>query len=115
MAARKDDKPAGRVDAVTLVSDVLAQAVARGASDVHFEPTGRGLTIRYRLDGELKTIEELPSIVSDNVLTRLKVLGQVLTYRNDIPQEGRIPVAEAIPGTAATEVTDMRLAVFPTI
>lgn len=97
-------------DVVSLVDGFLAGAVAAGASDVHFEPTEKGLVIKYRLDGVLNKIDTLPKFLSDNVISRLKVLGNLLTYRNDIPQEGRIEV-----NSHNQNVLDERLAIFPTI
>jgi len=98
-------------DIVPMVDDILLKAVQYGASDIHFEPTATNLAIKYRLDGVLNTIESIPKSLSDNVIARLKVLGGLLTYRNDIPQEGRIELKESENG----KVTDQRLAVFPTI
>ena len=99
-----------------LVDDILKEAIRFGASDIHFEPTSAALQIKYRLDGSLKMMETLPAAVSGNVIARLKVLGNLLTYRNDIPQEGRI---EGIAGQSidceSGHVIDKRLAVFPTI
>ncbi|MCK4294635.1 MAG: type II/IV secretion system protein [Planctomycetes bacterium] len=98
-------------DVVFLVSDLLDKAVESGASDVHFEPTESELVVKFRLDGVLNPIEKLPKSLSANVIARLKVLGGLLTYRNDIPQEGRILIS----GTENETVVDERLAVFPTI
>lgn len=98
-------------DIVSMVDDLLQKAVIYGASDIHFEPTGNDLKVKYRLDGVLNTIESIPKSLSDNVIARLKVLGGLLTYRNDIPQEGRIEIQESQNG----QITDQRLAVFPTI
>ena len=67
------------------------------------------MLVRFRLDGVLTTVEELPKVLTENIVTRLKVLGGLLTYRNDIPQEGRIPGDEGDPSQ------DKRLAVYPTI
>lgn len=99
-----------------LVEHILIEAIQFGASDVHFEPTSTELQVRYRLDGSLKTVEHLPGTISDNVIARLKVLANLLTYRNDIPQEGRIETLkdDAITSEAG-KVTDKRLAIFPTI
>ena len=108
-------KKQAQCDAVGVVGSLLAEAVRAGASDIHFEPTAGGLVVRFRLDGTLKTIETLPKAASDTVISRLKVLGGLLTYRNDIPQEGRIEKAGGWEAGAAGAVTDMRLAVFPTI
>ncbi|MGA2916722.1 MAG: GspE/PulE family protein [Sedimentisphaerales bacterium] len=97
-------------DAVALVDSFLDGAMNVGASDIHFEPTENELIIKYRLDGVLNTVEKLPKILSENVIARLKVLGGLLTYRNDIPQEGRVEITGH-----NNEVFDERLAVFPTI
>jgi type II secretory ATPase GspE/PulE/Tfp pilus assembly ATPase PilB-like protein len=98
-------------DVVSLVDDLLAKAVDCGASDVHFEPTGAELDVKFRLDGVLNTVEKLPGAISDNLIARLKVLGGLLTYRNDIPQEGRIEINKS----RGDKIMDQRLAVFPTI
>jgi len=96
---------------VSLVDDVLRRAAAAKASDVHFEPTAGGMLVRFRLDGVLSTVETLPRALADNVVSRLKVLGGLLTYRTDIPQEGRL---DRRPDTPPA-VLDQRLSVFPTI
>jgi type II secretory ATPase GspE/PulE/Tfp pilus assembly ATPase PilB-like protein len=105
------EQKADAQDVVSLVDDLLKKAVKSGASDVHFEPTGAELAVKFRLDGVLSKVEELPRSLSDNVIARLKVLGGLLTYRNDIPQEGRIEISR----TQHNRVMDQRLAVFPTI
>ena len=98
-------------DAVGLVDDLLTRGVESGASDIHFEPTADALVVKFRLDGMLSVVEELPAVLAGNVISRLKVLGGLLTYRNDIPQEGRIDARP--PGSRG--VTDQRLSIFPTI
>jgi len=112
MAARaQDNQRRNGLDAVALVDDLLAQAIRAGASDVHFEPTADSLVVKFRLDGVLSPMGSLPAAVADNVVSRLKVLGALLTYRNDIPQEGRLEIS----GASAEVVSDVRLAIFPTI
>ena len=98
-------------DVVSLVGELLEKAVKSGASDVHFEPTGSELVVKFRLDGVLGVVEKLPKSICDNVIARLKVLGGLLTYRNDIPQEGRIEITKG----RDEGILDQRLAVFPTI
>src|SRR5262245_17960609 len=73
-----------------LVDLILTNAVARSASDVHFEPTHRAMEVRFRLDGMLHTVASLNREIAANVIARLKVLAELLTYRLDIPQEGRM-------------------------
>src|SRR5437867_12023188 len=73
-----------------LVDLILADAVRRLASDVHFEPTHRTVEVRYRIDGVLQTVAVLNRELAPNVVARLKVLAELLTYRLDVPQEGRV-------------------------
>ena len=100
-------------DVTLLVDELLAEAISCFASDVHFEPTSNNMVVKFRLDGELKVIDELPKFISSNVIARLKVLAELLTYRNDIPQEGRIRGIKDSSGES--NVIDKRLAIFPTI
>ncbi len=102
--------PAQPANVVNIVDELLTKAVETGASDIHFEPTGSDLIVKFRIDGVLETIESLPRAISDNVISRLKVLGGLLTYRNDVPQEGRMEISNG-----HMNVIDRRLSVFPTI
>jgi general secretion pathway protein E len=92
-----------------LVDLILAEAVRVAASDVHFEPTHTSLEVRYRLDGVLQKVAVLSREISANVVARLKVMAELLTYRQDVPQEGRLAQGQAQFGV------DMRVSTFPTI
>jgi general secretion pathway protein E len=92
-----------------LVDLVLSGAVAASASDIHFEPTHRCLEIRFRLDGVLHPVATVNRDLAANVVARLKVLAELLTYRQDIPQEGRLVEGGRQFGA------DMRVSTFPTI
>jgi type II secretory ATPase GspE/PulE/Tfp pilus assembly ATPase PilB-like protein len=96
--------------APALVTAILAHALARRASDVHVEPTAEGCEIRYRVDGLLETGERYDAAVGRSIVTRLMVLAQLLTYRLDVPQEGRLSVSPSDGG----KPLDLRLAVMPT-
>jgi type II secretory ATPase GspE/PulE/Tfp pilus assembly ATPase PilB-like protein len=88
---------------------ILAQAVRSTASDVHFEPTNHSLEVRFRLDGVLHRVASLARDLAPNIVARLKVMAELLTYRQDIPQEGRLTSGQAQFGV------DMRVSTFPTI
>lgn len=92
-----------------LVDLILGEAVRVAASDVHFEPTHTSLEVRYRLDGVLQKVAVLSRELSANVVARLKVMAELLTYRQDVPQEGRLADGQARFGV------DMRVSTFPTI
>jgi general secretion pathway protein E len=99
--------PASPRYAPDAVEKTLAEAQAAGASDVHFQPGADGLELRWRIDGVLHPVVLLPVKVAPNVVARLKVLSELLTYRTDIPQEGRI---RGVPGEV-----EMRVSTFPTL
>ena len=93
--------------ATEAVEKILAEAQRVGASDVHFQPGAEGLELRWRIDGVLQPITTLPAKGAPNIVARLKVLSELLTYRTDLPQEGRI---RGLPGEV-----DMRVSTFPTL
>src|SRR5437763_1675706 len=93
---------------VGLVDDLIAQAICASASDIHFEPTDAGVAVRFRVDGRLHDIQMLPAPLHPNIITRLKVMAGLLSYRIDIPQEGGLTVGNGEP-------LDARISTFPTI
>ncbi len=93
--------------AVELVDLILDEARRGSASDVHLQPTPEGLEMRWRVDGVLRTTGLLSPAISANVVARLKVLAELLTYRTDVPQEGRI--------RGATGEGEVRVSTFPTL
>jgi general secretion pathway protein E len=99
--------PASPRFASDAVEQSLAQARAAGASDLHFQPGADGLELRWRIDGVLHRVALLPAKVAPNVVARLKVLSELLTYRTDVPQEGRL---KGSPGEV-----EMRVSTFPTL
>ena len=64
-------------------------ACSSQASDIHIESMGGGLTIRWRRHGQLAEVATIPEGVSTQILGRIKALAQMMSYRCDIPQEGR--------------------------
>jgi len=72
------------------VDTLLRGALRLQASDVHVQPTPEGHLIRVRLDGVLQKVGEIPRGEQTDIAARLKVLAGLLTYRTDIPQEGRV-------------------------
>lgn len=91
-----------------MVDELLDQAHRRGASDVHLDPTAAGYDVKLRIDGVLETVARHDHALGRSMVTRLMVLGQLLTYRLDIPQEGRLRVV------LASADLELRLAVIPT-
>jgi len=99
--------PRDKSYASRLVDLLLAEAQARGASDVHVQPTPAGFDIRWRLDGVLHLVGSIPRGETTDIVARLKVLAGLLTYHTEVPQEGRIRQVSAGP--------EMRVSTFPTL
>lgn len=98
-----DDGIARAVDAA------LAEAVARGASDLHFEPWMDALALRFRIDGMLHDRAMLPKAAQARIVSRLKVLARIVVYERQLPQDGRIEAAATPAGRP------MRVSTFPTV
>lgn len=100
---------AGPAEVPVLVEVILQTARQSGVSDIHLVPVANGLAMSWRIDGVLQRVAEFPAALAPRVVARLKVLAQLLTYRSDVPQEGRITGAVDSPGE------ETRISTFPTL
>jgi type II secretory ATPase GspE/PulE/Tfp pilus assembly ATPase PilB-like protein len=98
--------PEGVID---LVDAVIREGLRCGASDIHIEPAEGLILVRYRLDGVLHPAVEARTPCGLNIVARVKVLADLLTYQTDTPQEGRINRDKV--GASA----DLRASTFPTV
>jgi type II secretory ATPase GspE/PulE/Tfp pilus assembly ATPase PilB-like protein len=102
-----DLDPADPQYASRVVDRLLAAGRAAGASDLHLQATVEGLEAKLRIDGVLQPLALVPRALAANIIARLKVQAELLTYRTDTPQEGRIRLGEG--------GVEMRLSTFPTL
>lgn len=114
-----DDLDVGRFDAdrfadmgsdapvVRLVDRLLAAAVRRGASDIHFEPTQRDLIVRMRVDGTLREVERHPLPLAEPLASRIKVMAALDIAESRLPQDGRLRT------TISGRDTDVRVSTSP--
>jgi len=79
-----DDAPV-----VKLVNSLVAQGVDRGASDIHFEPVGGELAVRFRVDGVLAEATRIPKKLVGGVISRIKIMSELDIAERRIPQDGR--------------------------
>jgi len=93
---------------VRLVDALLADAVKRDASDIHFEPEEGFLRIRYRIDGVLRQIRTLHKNFWSGIVVRIKVMSDMNIAENRAPQDGRISL------TLAGRSVDFRVSSQPT-
>jgi general secretion pathway protein E len=93
---------------VRLVNSTLYDAHRNRVSDIHFENSLRGLTIKYRIDGVISVARALPDPgLAEQVISRLKVMAELDIGEKRIPQDGRFSVS-----MQAREV-DFRVSIMP--
>jgi type IV pilus assembly protein PilB len=88
------DLRAGAADGpvIKLVNSILGQAVAEGASDIHFEPDDGDMRIRFRIDGVLQESARVPKRMVAGVISRIKIMSELDIAEKRLPQDGRVGV-----------------------
>ncbi len=96
---------------VRFVTDVITQAIADEATDIHFEPQEGQLNIRYRVDGLLVPVPVPENLLrfQDAIISRLKIMARLNISERRLPQDGRINFKNN--GTSL----DVRVSTIPTI
>lgn len=102
----KDDGGDGKI--ARLVKTLVENAAEQGASDVHIEPNGNDVLVRYRIDGVLHVINKYPVSTTSGIINRLKVIGGLDVGERRVPQDGRFDIE--VSGRAI----DIRLVTLPT-
>ena len=95
---------------VRFVNKVMVDAINQGASDIHFEPYEKFYRIRYRKDGELKTIAQPPVSQGHRLAARIKVMSRMDLAERRVPQDGRIKL-----NLSKTKAIDFRVSTCPTL
>lgn len=94
---------------VSLVDDIITQAISRCASDIHFEPMENKLRVRMRVDGMLYDQEPVDHTLMNQFLSRLKVLANINIAEKRVPQDGKFRLAYQ------SQDIDLRVSTFPTV
>lgn len=94
---------------VKLVDWVLQFAFEQGASDIHLEPRKENGKVRFRIDGVLHTIYNMPANTLTAVISRIKILGRMNVAEKRKPQDGRLKTR-----TPKGQETELRLSTLPT-
>lgn len=85
-------RQSGQAPVVKTVNLVMQEAVKQRASDIHLEPRANHLEIRYRIDGALQHIRNLPRQLQAAVTSRIKIMAEMDISEKRRPQDGRIAV-----------------------
>ena len=100
---------AGDAPVIKLVNSIIAQAVADGASDIHFEPGDRDMRVRFRIDGVLSSTTTIPRRMVAGVVSRVKIMGDLDIAERRLPQDGRISLS------VGGHSLDLRIVTLPSV
>jgi type IV pilus assembly protein PilB len=75
--------------ATDLLDAIIEAAILTDASDIHIEPYETEIVIRFRVDGQLRTIVSLPQEAKTPLIARIKILSELKVDQKRLPQDGR--------------------------
>ncbi len=84
---------ADQAPVVKLVHAVIADAANRGASDIHFDPSGGDMQVRYRVDGVMIDSTTVPRNLVPGLISRIKIMADLDIAERRAPQDGRVAVS----------------------
>jgi type IV pilus assembly protein PilB len=102
------EKEATGAPIVRLGNNIIARALKKGASDIHLEPIGQGLRVRYRIDGLLSEEQVLPKRFQMPLISRFKIISGLDITERRFPQDGRISIR------LQERAVDFRVSTVPT-
>jgi type IV pilus assembly protein PilB len=94
---------------VKLVHSVIADAVRRGASDIHFQPTSADVRVRFRIDGVVVDSTTVPRHLVSGLVSRVKIMADLDIAERRVPQDGRIGL------NVDGRQIDLRVATLPVV
>ena len=102
----------GVVDDTPLVrftTTMIAEAINRGASDIHIDPRENEVLIRYRIDGVCQEIKRAPKNIHQGIVSRIKIISDLNIAERRVPQDGHFGM------NSAGKSIDFRVAILPTV
>jgi type IV pilus assembly protein PilB len=98
------------VPVIKFVNTILAEAIRKKASDIHFEPYEKRFRVRFRIDGNMIEFQNQPVSTAPAVVSRIKIMSRLDIAEKRRPQDGRIKIQYK-----AGKDMDFRVSVMPTI
>jgi general secretion pathway protein E len=100
---------ASEAPVIRWVNQLVARALERRSSDIHFEPFERQFRVRYRIDGVLYEVPAPPREMQAAITSRIKLMAKLNIAEQRLPQDGRIPLR-----VLGREI-DLRVSTLPTL
>lgn len=95
--------------AVRIVNLLLERAFEREVSDIHIEPRNESTLVRFRVDGIMEDVIEIPKNLHEHIIGRIKVLSHLRTDEHQAPQDGKIRI------DTFGDPLDVRVSIVPTV
>ncbi len=93
---------------VEIANEIIIDAVNKGASDIHFDPSKDDLKLRLRIDGVLSNYGIIPGKYKRNMISRIKMIAGMNIMETRLPQDG------AIKSKIGDRLLDLRVSSLPT-
>lgn len=90
-----------------IVNKIISDGIKMRASDIHLEPTSTTLQVRYRIDGRLHKVNDVPKELNAMISARVKIMAELDPVEWRLPQDGRIGVV--VDG----KQVDLRVSILP--
>ncbi len=103
------DQIVGSAPIIRIVNTIIIKSIQDGASDIHIEPQRRGVRVRYRVDGVLHEMMQVPKYVHPPLISRVKIMSEMDIAERRKTQDGRIGLKHA------GKDYDLRVSVIPTV
>jgi len=101
------DKLANDAPIINLVNSIIIEGIQKAASDIHIECFSDEVFVRYRIDGNLKTVQQFEKQRFSAISSRIKIMANLNIMEKRLPQDGRITVH------LGKDMTDMRVSIIP--
>ncbi len=98
---------------IKLVNLILSDSLKKGASDIHLEPYEKDFRVRFRIDGILYNMMNVPLRLRDAITSRIKIMSKLDISEKRLPQDGRIKIRTTFEGKK--KELDYRVSTLPTL
>jgi type II secretory ATPase GspE/PulE/Tfp pilus assembly ATPase PilB-like protein len=109
-ALQKELSRGDTVSIINLTNHLIEEAHNKRASDIHIDPGANGVRIRFRIDGVLQDICEVPKKIHPEMISRIKILSKLRTDEHQATQDGRFRHTTS----DKKESIDIRVSIAPT-
>ncbi len=102
------------ISIIDLIDQLIEKAHLSRASDIHIDPLEKLMRIRFRIDGVLQDIYSFPKEISNEVISRIKILSRLRTDEHQATQDGRFRYVLSGKNNPQAKFIDFRVSIIPT-